>query len=142
MSSYIDIVEVNSVVFVQQVIAQIKAGYSVQDSVAGWPTIGLPCNVRLFKDQQPVVRNDLSAVHTVVIEGYELMPWLLDVQDAVLQGFSIADEPKLVDAYKGITLRRSVEEVAQDISAVENVSEELTEPTKAKRGKQSKSKQS
>lgn len=106
MSDYVDVVEVNPIMFVKQIVGAIRNGYYVQNTISGYPVVGLPYQIRLFETEPPV-RNKLpDEIHTVVVEGYDIMRWLLDVQDVALQNFDMRLEGAVVDNYKSVTLEK------------------------------------
>lgn len=107
MTEFVDVVEVNPVVFVNKIVEQIANGFYVQNTIDGYPVMGTYFQIRLFETEEPAIRNTLdSEIHTVVVEGYDIAQWLLDVQDVVLQGFKIASTGASVDNYKSVTLSR------------------------------------
>lgn len=131
MIQFVDIVEVNPIVFVKKIVEQISQGFYVQNSIVGYPIVGLPYQIRLFQTEAPEVRNKLAdEVHTVVVEGYDIMRWLLDVQDVALQGFDMSLTQAVVDNYKGITMIKAVP-VQFDLGVVSKANPEAhTRPTK------------
>lgn len=105
MTEFVDVVEVNPIVFVKEIVRQIHRGFYVQNTIKGYPTVGLPYQIRLFETEAPTVRNPLPAeIHTAVVEGYDIMQWLLDVQDMAVQGFDMSLTQAVVDNYKSITM--------------------------------------
>lgn len=107
MTEFVDVVEVNPVVFVNKIVEHIANGFYVQNTLEGYPVMGHYFQIRLFETEEPAIRNKLdSEIHTVVVEGYDIAQWLLDVQDIALQGFKIATAGASVDNYKSVTLSR------------------------------------
>lgn len=137
MTNFVDVVEVNPIVFVKEIVKQIGKGFYVQNSIVGYPVVGLPYQIRLFETEAPEVRNTLGAdIHTVVVEGYDIMRWLLDVQDVALQGFTMSLTQAVVDNYKSVTMEK-----ATPVSfALEKAPETPTEApvAKPKRGPKAK----
>lgn len=130
MTEFVDVVEVNPIVFVNKIVEQIAKGFYVQNSIPGYPLVGLPYQIRLFETETPAVRNTLdSEVHTVVVEGYDIMRWLLDVQDVALQGFVMSVTGASVDNYKSVTMTKAIP-VTFDLGGV---SDKPTAPAKPKR---------
>lgn len=130
MTEFVDVVEVNPIVFVNKIVEQIANGFYVQNTIAGYPLVGLPYQIRLFETAEPEVRNKLdSEVHTVVVEGYDIMRWLLDVQDVALQGFVMSLTGASVDNYKSVTMTKPAP-VTFDLGVV---AEKPTAPAKPKR---------
>lgn len=129
MTNYVDVVEVNPLVFVNKIVEQIRNGFYVQNTIPGYPLVGLPYQIRLFETDTPAIRNELhSDIHTVVIEGYDIMQWLLDVQDVALQGFTMNMTGASVDNYKSVTMFKP-EPVKFDLAP---------EPVKTKRATKAK----
>jgi hypothetical protein len=129
MTNFVDVVEVNPIVFVKQIVEQIAKGFYVQNTIAGCPVMMLPYQIRMF-DTKPAVKNTLHAdVHTAVVEGYDAMLWLLDVQDVALQGFDMDLTGAVVDNFKSVTMRK-----ATTVSP-EAVSPAVEAPAKPKRAK-------
>jgi hypothetical protein len=106
MTDFVDVVEVNPILFVKQIVKQIHRGFYVQNSIAGYPVMGLPYQIRMFEAAEaPAVRNKMEdTIHTVVVEGYDVMLWLLDVQDMAVQGFDMSLTQAVVDNFKSITM--------------------------------------
>lgn len=131
MTEFVDVVEVNPIVFVNKIVEQIANGFYVQNTIAGYPLVGLPYQIRLFEaDVEPVIRNKLeSTIHTVVVEGYDIMRWLLDVQDVALQGFVMSLTGASVDNFKSVTMTKATPVTFDLGEAVEKP----TAPSKAKR---------
>lgn len=137
MTEFVDVVEVNPIVFVNKIVEQIAKGFYVQNSIAGYPLVGLPYQIRLFETDAPVVRNVLDGeVHTAVVEGYDIMRWLLDVQDVALQGFTMAITGASVDNFKSVTMTKVVP-VQFDLGTA---TEKATEAPAAKTKRTTKSK--
>lgn len=109
MTEFVDVVEINPVVFVNKIVEHIKNGFYVQNTLAGYPSTGLPYNqIRLFETDEPAVRNVLQDdISVVVVEGYDIMRFLLDVQDVALQGFTMAIKGASIDNYKSVTMQRA-----------------------------------
>lgn len=109
MTNFVDVVEVNPILFVKRIVEQIAKGFHVQNSIAGYPVMMLPNQIRLFETEAPAIRNPLADdIHTVVVEGYDVMRWLLDVQDVALQGFTVNVANAVVDNYKSVTMIKAV----------------------------------
>lgn len=107
MTEFVDVVEVNPIVFVKEIVRQIRKGFYVQNTIVGYPTVGIPYQIRLFETAEPIVRNKLDTeIHTAVVEGYDIMLWLLDVQDLAVQGFDMTLDNAVVDNYKSVTMKR------------------------------------
>lgn len=129
MTEFVDVVEVNPIVFVKEIVKQIRNGFYVQDSIAGYPTVGIPYQIRLFETEEPAVRNKLGTdIHTAVVEGYDIMTWLLDVQDVAVQGFNMELKDAVVDNFKSVVMKRP-EPVKLDLTPT--VEEKPAKPKRA-----------
>lgn len=134
MTEFVDVVEVNPIVFVNKIVEQIAKGFYVQNSISGYPLVGLPYQIRLFETEAPEIRNKFdSEIHTVVVEGYDIMRWLLDVQDLALQGFVMTLTGASVDNYKSVTMTKPTP-VTFDLGVVVEKPTAPTAPAKPKRG--------
>lgn len=138
----------NPITFLQLVQDSIQKGLYADDSVASYPLFAGLNEITLTVQDEPKRRNDLSEIETVVIQGYDNVPFLLDVQDAILQDFAIVPDsvslqpPYTVTLVKAAPATLDITPVAVDTRATENAPEEPTAAPKptAKR-KQSKSKE-
>jgi len=108
MTEVTAVVEVNPVVFVKKIIEEIRNGNYLKNVIEGYPVMGLPNYINLYEGDEPEVIHPMGDdIRTVVVSGYEIMRWLLDVQDMVVQGFILEDiSGVLVDNLKSITLQR------------------------------------
>lgn len=87
MSDFIDVVEQNPLVFVKAVAEAIAQGYQVANNLEGYPEFGSYINrVRLFKDIKEAPKGEPGA-DGVVIEQYDPMVFLLEVEKAVNAGY-------------------------------------------------------
>lgn len=133
MTNFVDVVSVNPILFVKQVTEKIREGFYVQNSIAGYPLFGLPFQVRLFAGDAPEVRTVLSPeITTAIVDGYDAMRWLLDVQDVVLQGFEMDIAGAAVDNYKTVTLRRAT---IAPVVEEKRVEEQVEAPKATQKGK-------
>lgn len=131
MTEFVDVVEVNPVVFVNKIVEGITNGFYLQNTIAGYPMMGTHFEIRLFETDEPAVRNKLdSEIHTVVVEGYDVMQWLLDVQDVALQGFVATLEGMSVDNYKSITMVKPTP-VTFDFGTAPEATTEAPKPKRA-----------
>ena len=135
MTQFVDVVEVNPILFVKSIVEQIHNGFHVQNSIVGYPVVGLPYQIRLFDGAAPTIRNKMpDEIHTAVVEGYDMMLWLLDVQDLAVQGFEVQTEVAVVDNFKSVTMIRRAPASLAGLTAVEEVVEPAAKPaTKTKR---------
>lgn len=137
MTNIVDVVDVNPIMFVKLIVEQIQNGFYVQNSIPGYPYVGMPMMIRLFETDAPEIRNTLHEdIHTVVVEGYDIMQWLLDVQDVALQGFNVELKGASVDDYKSVTMVKAVPVSLDGLKA----EEATTEPTPAKAKRAAKAK--
>lgn len=124
MTDFMNVVEANPVVFVNKIIAEIRNGYYVTNTMEGYPVLGLPNYIKLFEADEPTLVNVLSdEIHTVTVTGYDIMRWLLDVQDVVLQGFIPDTKSMLVDNLKTIKLQRAPTVSLAGLEPVESATE-------------------
>lgn len=124
MTNFVDVVEVNPILFVKKIVEQIGNGFYVQNTIAGYPLMGLPYQIRMFEVEAPAIRSVLHPdVHTAVVEGYDVMLWLLDVQDVAIQGFDMSLKQAVVDNYKSVTLLKATPVSLKGLQAVETPTE-------------------
>lgn len=91
MTDYVDVVEHNPIVFVKAITEKLAEGYTVQNTIAGYPQFGAYGNqVRLFKGEpQGVVI--LAEDVTGLVEHYEPMAFLLLLESYVRNGYVFKD---------------------------------------------------
>lgn len=99
MSNTLYITDRNPEVFFAALADQVKAGYYVTDTIPGMPRFELINEVELTQTDKPSQRHDLSEVENVHISAYNETIFLLDVQDAILQGFEIIEGSVSVDVH-------------------------------------------
>lgn len=106
----IEVAEANPVMFVKRVAEEIQNGFYVTTDIGGYPILGLPFIVTLSElAEAPAVKTPLGdEIHTVVIEGWNILDFLLDVQSAVLQGFSIDTDKAVFGDFKSMVFTRRV----------------------------------
>ena len=83
------VTEINPHVFIEKLVENIKAGYYVTDTITGIPTLDLINEVELTRTDKPSQRTNFDEYETVVVSSYSDLLFLLDIQDAVLQGFEV-----------------------------------------------------
>lgn len=91
MTDNVYVTDISPVLFIQKLVEKIKEGYYVTDTVTGIPTLDLINEVELTKTDKPSQRNDFSELEKVHVASYSDLLFLLDIQDAVLQGFEITE---------------------------------------------------
>lgn len=92
MTDYIDVVEHNPIVFVKSITEAIAAGYSVRNTIQGYPDFGLyGCRVRLFKDA-PRGHTVISDDHNGKVEQYDPMLFLMLLESFVVAGYKFKDD--------------------------------------------------
>lgn len=99
MTDYVEVVEANPVLFVKTVVEKIQEGYYVHNTIPGYPTLMGYAHgniIRLFKGEKPAVTKPLTDERIVVLQ-YDPMFFMLDVQNAALQGYTVDLAPHLVD---------------------------------------------
>lgn len=134
MPNTVNVTSINPASFFENLQKEILDGYYADESVSGSPKFDTIFDVQLTETLAPEQRNDLSRVNKVVIEGFNDTTFLLDVQDAILQGFRIiTDSLDIAGHYTPhrVSLER-VEDtpVGQPTVSSENSSEEATEVPK------------
>lgn len=80
------------VTFFAALADKINDGYYADDSTEGFPYFDMINEVKLTRNDKPSQRNDLSKSNTVVITAWHNSTFVLDVQDAILQGFEVVPE--------------------------------------------------
>lgn len=84
------VADYNPILFMQAFEEAVNNGLYADTSIESYPQLTAGLNEINLKDiERPQVRNDLDEANTVVIQGYEPIHFILDVQDAILQGFYI-----------------------------------------------------
>lgn len=108
MVNRIEVADANPIAFVKEVEKQIQNGFYVTTDIAGYPILGFPMIVALTEsDVEPELKNKLDdEVHTVVIEGWNILTFLLDVQNVVLQGFELDTERAVFGDFKSMIFNR------------------------------------
>lgn len=131
MTDFMTVVEVNPVVFVNKIIAEIRNGYYVTNTMEGYPIMGMPNYISLFETDEPAIIHPMpDEIQTLGVSGYDIMRWLLDVQDAIIQGFVPSDTPAFVDNYKTITLVRATVASLEGLKPAESATEAPVAKTK------------
>lgn len=112
MTDFIDVVEHNPIVFVKAVTEAIKSGYTVQNTIAGYPQFGAYGNqVRLFKGE-PQGTTVIAEGHNGMVEHYDPMHFMLLLQSFVAAGYTFKDNGNHYFDEKGL---KSIElEVVKD----------------------------
>ena len=132
----VQITEVNALHFLQAIEESILDGFYADTSIEGYPQLGFPLQVRMFKGDKPELRFDLSAdIVEANIAEYDPVAFLLNFQSAALQGFSVQDQGTNIDpvGLKQAVLRRSVQTKAVVLDLDK---EAVSEPTEAPKPKQ------
>lgn len=92
MSNTIYITDRNPTAFFEALAEKINEGFYADDSVEGAPHFDMINEVKLTRTDKPSQRNDLKEMHTVNISAFSNTTFVLDIQDAILQGFEIVPE--------------------------------------------------
>lgn len=124
--------EGNIVNGITEVARAISEGFYIRNTMAGYP-INLPyCFIVAMTNGEPPVPRRVvdTSKDTLVVEGYDLFEWLLDLQDVLLAGYELVVHTISVDLYKAVTVQRAV--AAKATPKVEEkepqlASEEVTE---------------
>lgn len=142
MTDSIELVDANPVVLVKQIVDAVNKGYYANLSIEGYPSLkSFPARIRMFKGERPAKRIGTSeASDNIVLESYEQVEWVLDIQDLVLQGFTVNTDSVVVGNLMACTMVRA-EHVTEAPKAV--VAEEVKEEVKPspKKGRKPKSKE-
>ncbi|WYV99502.1 hypothetical protein NoPa_00163 [Pseudomonas phage vB_PpuM-NoPa] len=106
----IEVAEANPVQFLKRISEEIQNGFYVTTDIAGYPIQGLPFIITLSElEEAPEVKTPLGdEIHTAVVEGWNILDFLLDVQSAVLQGFSLDTERTVFGDFKSAVFTRKV----------------------------------
>jgi hypothetical protein len=140
----------NPVLFLQAFEEAVQDGFYADDSIESYPQLGAPHEITVKQQDKPKQRNDLADFGTVVIQGYESVAFILDVQDAILQGFYIDVQsiatgvtyaPHTVTVCKAVQGVLNVTPVASDTPKAENAPQSATEAPTATKTRKSKSKE-
>lgn len=97
--------------------SRIEEGYYADDSVSGYPHMDIVNEVKLTQTEQPSQRHDLSGFKEVHMMSWHNTSFVLDYQDAVLQGFElVSGSVKIGDPYAPhyLTMKRPGEEELLD----------------------------
>ena len=154
MSNTRYIMDYNPVLFLQAFEEAVQDGFYADDSVPGYPQLSAPNEITVQQIDKPELRNKLEDdIHTVVIESYDNVLFMLDVQDAILQGFYIDVQtvslgvtymPHTVVLRKAAQGVLNVAPVASPTPKVEDAPQSTTEApttTPAKQPRKNKSKE-
>lgn len=88
--TYKTIVQQNAAQFLVDIQDAVQEGFYANDTVAGYPFLGILNEIVVTAGDKPEIRNKFpESIHTVHIQGYDNTTFVLDVQDAILQGFRI-----------------------------------------------------
>ena len=82
----------NPVNFLKDLAERFKDGYYADDTVAGAPHLQIINEIRLTKSDKPDNRHDYSSVKELHITSWNDTDFILNYQDAVLQGFELVDD--------------------------------------------------
>ncbi|MNF75271.1 hypothetical protein D3C85_860850 [compost metagenome] len=132
----------NPIVFMLDLQDALVEGYRVENTIAGFPTLNaILKEVRVFK---PITADlERAQKHTtteITVSNYDSMRFLLDVQDAMLDGYEVDREMVRFDNPKVCRLIKTLEIREEEFTDI--VQEEvLTEKPKAKPGRKPKPKQ-
>lgn len=137
----------NPTLFLLALEEAILDGYYADNSVDGYPFLAAPNAITVKQTDKPEQRNDLSSSRSVVIQGYDNTTFILDVQDAILQGFYVDGltvdfgAPHTVTLHKAVQGTLDVTPVRQDTQEAPDASQSATEAPKGKQTRKAKSKE-
>ena len=118
-TEYLNVVDMNPLLFLQQVQEAILNGFRVDNTIVTYPALhGVMKEILLnrsdlCKDTAPIHPVDETADEVVVSE-YESMSFMLDFQDAVLKGFRLVEDGFYFDSLKQVTLAKPKEAVVEE----------------------------
>lgn len=144
MSNTRYIMDYNPVLFLQAFEEAVQDGFYADDSVPSYPQLAAPNEITVRQMDTPKQRHDLTGMKTVVIQAYENVPFILNVQDAILQGFyidvqtvelGITYAPHTVTLYKAAQGVLNVTPVASPTPQVEDAPQSPTEAPKTRKTK-------
>lgn len=146
------IMDYNPVLFLQAFEEAVLDGFYADTSVPSYPQLAAPNEITVQRIDKPELRNVLeSHIHTLVIESYDNVLFMLDVQDAILQGFYIDVQTVSIGvtyAPHTVTLRKAVQgvlnvtPVASDTPKTEDAPQSATgAPTATTKQRKTKSKE-
>lgn len=125
MADTVYVTDPSPAVFFAALADQIKAGFYADDSVAGFPHFDILNEVKLTRTDKPSQRHDHTNFNEIHITAWHNTNFVLDYQDAVLQGFEVDPESiKLGDPFQPhyLVMRRAgaaKQEAPQELAKVE-----------------------
>jgi len=134
----IQVAEGNPIVFFQEIQKHIQNGFYVTQDIAGYPVMGWPSYITLFEIDEPELKNKLDdSVHTVVVEGWNILTFLLDLQNVVQQGFEMDPNKVLFGDFKSFvfTKRQAVKIDLNPTPKTEEIPTEEVKPVRKARAK-------
>lgn len=138
----------NPILFMQELEEAINDGFYADTSIASYPYLDTLCNITVSEQEKPGQRNDLADFNTVVIQGYDSIYFVLDVQDAILQGFYVDTNstqfgiPYIVTVHRAAQGVLDITPVASDTPTTQDAPQSATEaPTAPKTTRRTKSKE-
>lgn len=141
MSDMLYIADHNPITFLKLVEDAVKDGLYANDSVASYPYLNGLNEITLYRQDKPKQRHELGELNSVYVTAYEPVPFLLDVQDAILQGFEVEDVslspmPLTARLSKPVPATLDITPVVADTPVVEKAPEApAVAPKPAKRAK-------
>lgn len=103
------ITETNPAIFVQALEGAIKDGFYVQNTNAGAPSLATLLEIVLFSDPVPEAKpSKFGDGEEICISHYESLPFLLDVQNAILLGYSAIIESVNFYGIKEVRMKKAV----------------------------------
>lgn len=138
MSEVVNVADHSPVLFLQEVAKRIQDGFYADDSVASAPMFSGINAIQLSRQEEPKQMNDLSKMQTVNLFAYNPSLFMLDYQDAVLQGFDLVPDSVQVHDLP-LTLTMVKPKVTLDVKKVED--EPKAEEAKKQTPRKSKSKE-
>lgn len=144
MSDTLYIAEHNPITFLKLVEDAILDGLYADDSVASYPYFNGLNEITVRRQDKPVQRHEMKSLETVYVNSYENVAFILDVQDAILQGFEIVGAdltvPFTAKLVKRVPAKLDLAPVAEAVQAEEQATEAPVEAAKGKPQRKTKSK--
>lgn len=138
----IEVAEANPIVFVQRVAEEVRNGFYVTRDIQGYPVQGLPMYITLTEsDDEPEITHKLEDdIDTVVVEGWDILQFLLDIQNVVLQGFTVDTQRCVFGDFKSfvLTRRKATLNLKPEVKQEEAPKEEIPKEAPQKRTRKAK----
>lgn len=133
MSNQRHIFSYSPTLFLTEFQEAVLAGLYIDNTVDCYPYLQSALfEVTPHSIEKPSQRNDLSESVTVVIQSYDNVMFMLDVQDAILQGFRIDPNSAQFETLFSVTLQRAEESPAAQVEQEKEEQAQKKQPRKQK----------